>query len=173
MEFRAIVSMMAHMGLEMDLAELTEQEQTVATHYVQLYKQHRAWLHQSTQYQLTDFGLTISDSSQNSQSIIQYVNTGNLPSETSAAFMVIACQLTVNKDESTAAVRLQGLIPEQCYRLRVVNYDLSSNAAFREFQHPLMTDQGLVLEGDVLMKVGLRLPVLHPDSALVLLGERL
>mgnify|MGYP001792069326 CR=1 FL=1 len=79
-------------------------------------------------------------------------------------------QLASSPTEVPPPVRLGGLDPQRRYRVAAV--PLAGGPSAQEIASPPWASEGLVLTGLVLMLVGLQMPVLHPEQALILrLGE--
>jgi len=79
-------------------------------------------------------------------------------------------QLASSPTEMPPPVRLSGLEPGRRYRVATV--PLAGGPTAQEIASPPWSTTGIVLTGQVLMRVGLQMPVLHPEQALILrLGQ--
>ena len=87
---------------------------------------------------------------------------------TEAVFAYV--QLASSPTEVPPPVLLKGLDAQRRYRVTTVPLAGGPNA--QEITQPPWAADGIVLTGQVLMTVGLQMPVLHPEQALILhLGE--
>lgn len=157
MSFRALVAMTGHMGIESDMAELTEADRDILMRYIKLYKQHRSWMHTGKHYRL--------DATQPENLSQLFV------SEDQRQFLLFAGTLEVPLDETIAALPLVGLDTHADYNVTLVNKDDVSTMATREFLHPIMTQDSAVMSGAQLMLQGLVLPFPMPDSLWLVHGE--
>ncbi|MEM7256913.1 MAG: alpha-galactosidase [Pseudomonadota bacterium] len=150
---RAIVALQGQLGFEIDARHLDNDERKQLQHYVSLYKQHREWISESTTWRLdirhdamTQSGLVSADHRQ-------------------SLWFAIATQSI----EQTTPGKLQptGLDPKRQYRVT-----LASNNAQHFVHHskhiPAWLTDAPVICGEVLMQLGLRLPVMPANSALLI-----
>jgi alpha-galactosidase len=158
MAFRAAVAMSGHMGFEMDLRELTEDEEATLARYTALYKENRDWMHRGSQYRL--------------QPPRPEILAQMFVSEAKDRFMVFSATMAVPQSETTGPLRLAGLDGNAKYRLRLLNVDDISRRATRWFDSPLAVEKGLSLIGGTLMQSGIVLPVPFPDTMWLVEGIR-
>lgn len=157
MSFRALVALSGHMGFEMDLRELTEEEAATLRRWTASFKANRFWIHTGRQHRL--------DAPRHDQVSMMFVD------EAQTRFMLLAGQMAVSKAETTAPLRLTGLKEDARYRLRLVNTEDIKPMATRAFRSPLLEADGLVLDGRTLMKAGLVLPAAFPDTIWLVEGQ--
>ena len=157
MSFRAMVAMTGHMGIESDMAELSENDRNTLMRYIALYKQHRQWMHAGYLYRL--------DTSQKSTLAQAFV------AERGEQFMLFSGTLDVLVDETTAPIRLVGLTPDTDYNVRLINKDDINPLATRHFDHPLMNQEMVRMSGAQLMHQGIVPPYPMPDSMWLFHGE--
>jgi alpha-galactosidase len=148
-EFRARVAMFAHFGIEADPACLTPQERERLARQVADYKRWRGLIHSGDQLyaDCDDPSVTVN---------IVVAKDGSE-----------ALALCARIDQSAAAVgpliRLPGLLPDSLYAVTLVEpWPLPSA------QHLASSDfwrSKPVLHGAVLGQVGLRIPMVHPETA--------
>jgi alpha-galactosidase len=147
--FRGRIAMFAHFGIEADPGRLTAEERELLAAHVADYKRRRGLIHSGDQLyaDCDDPGVTVE--------IVVAKDGGE------------ALALCARVDQSAAAVgpliRLPGLRPEARYAVELVEpwpvpaaHHLANGGYWRS--RP-------VLEGAVLGQVGLRLPVVHPETA--------
>ena len=156
MSFRAAVAMTGHMGFEMDLRELTAEEENTLKAATAFYKQERDFLHSGLQYRL--------DTS-HSEIVAQMI-----VDSFKSRFLLFSATMAVSRNETTAPLRLAGLATTKTYRLRLLNPQDIAKSATRKFASPLLTAEGLSLSGAALMQSGVVLPQAHPDTMWIVEG---
>lgn len=156
MSMRASVVLFGHMGMEMDLRELTDQEKHELKAMVALYKQHRALIHSGDFYrlQLPDyahgFGIISADKSEAlySYSLIRS-HTASLPDQ----------------------IRFAGLNKNSVYQMDVIwpikTGDFWPKESIFNFETNLPLLDGQHFTGEALMQLGKQLPRLAPNSSLL------
>lgn len=156
MSMRASVVLFGHMGMEMDLRELTDEDKIELKAMVALYKEHRRLIHSGDLYRLSlpDYahGLGIV-SADKSEALFSYSlmrgHTAGLPDQ----------------------FRFEGLEPESVYRLHVVwpvrSSDFWPKSSIFNFETNLPMLNGQRFTGEVLMQLGNQLPRLAPQSSLI------
>jgi alpha-galactosidase len=151
-EFRARVAMFAHFGIEADPACLTPQEREQLSGQVADYKRWRALIHSGDQLyaDCDDPAVTVE--------IIVSRDGGE------------ALALCARIDQSVSAIgpliRLPGLLPDECYSVTLVEpwpSPAAHHLADSEFWH-----SEPVMSGAVLAQTGLRVPIVHPETAWVI-----
>jgi alpha-galactosidase len=158
MAFRAAVAMTGHMGFEMDLRELTPDEEATLARYTQLYKENRGWMHCGSQHRL--------------QPPRPEIMAQMSVSEEKDRFLAFSATMAVPHSETTGPLRLAGLDENGKYRLRLLNADEISPRATRWFGSPLAVPEGLALSGGALMRSGIVLPLGFPDTMWLVEGTR-
>jgi alpha-galactosidase len=156
MAFRAWVAAQRHMGFEMDLRELTEDEAETLTAITAWYKANRDWLMAGTIHRLDSADPAVTAE-------MQIAADG-------ARFVLFAGQSEASAQILPRPLRLTALDPQARYRVTL------RNAADRPRQSrgPNALKTGpLVLTGQALMGQGLTLPVAWPATMWVVEGERL
>ena len=93
------------------------------------------------------------------------VVSGVVSSDQSDAVFLVACLQSATQS-ARAARRLPGLDPSRNYRVSVV--DIGAEATIYWGSSPPWLATGVTLPGSVLGNVGLELPMLRPDEAVVL-----
>ena len=150
---RAIVALQGQLGFEVDARHLTADETLQLQHYVGIYKQHRAWIAESTCWRLNSHIPALTKSGMVSEDL------------NSSLWFVIA----TDSLQDTAAGKLNplGLDPTRDYHVKLTSNNLD---AFKHFSKhtPAWLDSGVTLSGEALMTLGLTLPVMPAQSALML-----
>lgn len=165
MSFRAITALFGHLGIECDPAALCDNERKELTYYIDLYKKYRPLLHRGRSVFLQP-----ADQSAMAQGCVSI-------DQCSALF----CYVQLSLPEYSIAPRLQffGLAKDKNYRVRFLNYspyeqgaELTKKQAQCMKRLPQSTGNSLsVFQGELLRMIGLQLPIIHPETALLIALE--
>ncbi|MEY4984782.1 MAG: hypothetical protein RIR62_3048, partial [Pseudomonadota bacterium] len=156
MSFRAWVAAQRHMGFEMDLRELTDDEAATLTRVTAWYRANRDWMMAGRILRLpaTDPAVTAE---------MQLAADGG-------RFVLFAGVGAAMVQALARPLPLAGLDPDATYRVRLVN----GGDAPRQSRGPVALKEGdLTLSGRALMTRGLVLPVAWPATMWVVEGTRL
>jgi alpha-galactosidase len=152
LSFRAATAIFGHLGIEWDLTAITPQEANELAGVIAFHKQIRPLLHSGRVVRVDHpdpsvqvHGVVAQDQS---EAVFAYVQLASSPTEV------------------PPPVRLGGLDPQRRYRVAAV--PLAGGPSAQEIASPPWASEGLLLTGQVLMRVGLQMPVLHPEQALIL-----
>ena len=153
LDFRCATALFGTSGIEWDLAELTAEELEPVTGAIAFYRRLRALLHSGdvvrADHHDTPRWCTAS-----------WPQTGGRRSSRT-------CSSPPVRRRCRAASAWPGVDPQARYR--VTAPDLAGGPGTQQVAPPAwMAAGGLTLSGQVLMTVGLQVPVLHPEQALVL-----
>lgn len=151
LDFRCATAFMGHFGIEWNLLDASPQDRSRLASVVALHKEHRELLHGGTVWRLDV---------DRSREIAHLVAA---PDRSEA--MLSYAQLTLSRGSVPPIVRLFGLNPDVRYRFEALPLPNVPEG-------PAVTQPGWLVEGGeasgrVLMNYGLQLPLLHPESALV------
>lgn len=151
--FRAATALFGHLGIEWNIASATECELAVLAAVVAVYKRLRPMMHTGTVVNIDhpDLSATVSGIVARDRSV--------------ALFSYV--QLTSGATERPVPIRLSGLDGDRQYRISLLDLGEASRTAQRR-PPEWVSDGGLTLSGRVLESVGLALPILHPEQALLL-----
>lgn len=150
--YRLVTAMFGHMGLELDVVKLTAAEREEVRELVDLYKQHRTLLHTGDFYRLD-----IGDPALQGYGVV---------SEDKQQALFAATTLALQQQMLLPRVRLAGLDPDRDYR---VTFWIPQEALGpRTAPSELETAGGGIFSARVLMQAGLQLPVLNPESAMLI-----
>jgi alpha-galactosidase len=152
LSFRAGTALFGHLGIEWDLTALTPQESEDLAGVVAYYKQVRSLLHSGRVVRVDHPDATV-------------LVHGVVALDGSEAVFAYV-QLTASPTEVPPPVRLSGVDPRRRYR--VVPVPLAGGPSAQEIASPPWAAHGVVLSGQVLMRVGLQMPVLPPEQAMIL-----
>jgi alpha-galactosidase len=156
MAMRASVTLFGHMGMEMDLRELTDEETVELKAMVVLYKKYRQLVHSGDLFRLE---------------LPDYMHGLGIVSEDKSealfSYNLIACSSASLPDQFHFA----GLEKQAVYQLDVI-WPIKSGAhwpraSIFNFKTHLPDVDGKQFSGEVLMQLGMQLPLLTPQSSLI------
>lgn len=152
--FRGLTALFGHMGVELDPVKESTEEQAGFTHYIALHKQLRPLLHRGNVVRIDhhDPALQIN---------------GVIAQDQSYAVFLLS-QLAMPTYSLSGTARLPGLDPTKQYRLNVLDQPASLRTGGVMKKLPLWLDEEITLSGDWLAKAGLALPVMDPESAVLI-----
>jgi len=156
MDFRARVAMFAHLGVEADPRRMNEAERATLRAHIDLYKRFRALIHDGVQRfaDADDAGLTL-------QTIV---------ARDGGEALALVARTDQAEAAASGAVRLPGLDPAASYRLTLLE-PWPARAA-RQLGDAAFWKARPVIDGSTLALAGLRLPVVHPETAWLVHLER-
>lgn len=156
LEYRILTSFFGHLGFEQNLLELSDDECKQLAHYLQLYKHYRSLIHSG------DFiRLNTSDIAQNIYGVVNDVKT--------QALFAIA-QIDFPKTMLPAKLKIPYLDLTENYKLKLLNQQ--DNIGYLMKQQPSICCEDILFSGNLLARVGIDLPIMHPESILLLLIEQ-
>jgi alpha-galactosidase len=156
MAFRAWVAAQRHMGFEMDLRELTEDEALTLARVTSWYKANRDWM-------MAGRILRLDSDDQAVTAEMQVAADGG-------RFVVFAGQAETSRQSLPRPLRLTGLEPDARYEVSLTNPE----DAPRQSRGPNALKSGpLTLTGRMLMTKGILLPVAWPATMWVVEGRKL
>jgi alpha-galactosidase len=155
--FRCTVALTGHMGMEIDLRELSPDELSTIQGWIGRYKQHRSLLHGGVVRRIeTD------DPSIYAHAVI---------SEEGERFLLFAFFTDATLNSVQGPLRISGLDPARLYSLSLWEKPETPSSLMRTFDSPLNSETPATMSGSFLEQVGIVLPVGFPDSAVVLEGR--
>jgi len=150
---RAIVALQGQLGFEIDARHISKEESEILKHYVSLYKTYRKWISTSLSFRL--------------DSNIDRVCCCGLVSEDQQNSLWFA--VATNSISTTAPGKLlpKGLIANKSYTIKLVS---SNSDYFKSFAKklPAWLNGEITASGEVLMAIGLNLPIMPSQSALLI-----
>ncbi len=156
MAFRAQVAAQRHLGFEMDLRELTEEES-------QTLKSVTAWWKENRNWTMTADILRLDAADPSVTAEMQLANDG-------ACFILTAGQSETSIQILPRPLRLTGLDPKAFYRVSLKNPEVAA----KHSRGPNALKKGaLTLSGQYLMTNGITLPAAWPATMFVVEGTRL
>ncbi len=153
LQFRCLTALFGHAGLEMDVTELSSEEHEYLTSWTALYKELRGLLHTGDLVRADHpdpsvwvHGVVAADASE-------------------AAYAVV--RMDTSPEDRTDRVRLPGLNPNTRYRVEFVH--ALSDPGNGIAPPPWIADGGVLeLSGAALARAGVALPVLFPQTGVLL-----
>jgi alpha-galactosidase len=156
MAFRAWVAAQRHMGFEMDLRELTEDEAATLARVTAWYRANRDWMLQGRLLRLDSDDPTVTAE-------MQIAADGG-------RFVAFAGVSAAPSQQLPRPLRLTGLDPVALYRVELANPEDRA----KQSRGPVaLKSGGLTLSGAALMNGGVMLPVAWPATMWVVEGTRL
>ncbi|MEP2370602.1 MAG: alpha-galactosidase [Ilumatobacter sp.] len=149
--FRAATAIFGHLGVEWNVATLSESERTRLRAIIALHKHHRELLHGGDAVRFTTEAA--------------YVARGVYATDRSHAIVSFA-QLTTASSLTPPPLRMPGLDPDARYRVEHLPIPGERWGAARV--QPAWLSGGIALTGRQLAVHGVQPPVLHPESAVLL-----
>jgi alpha-galactosidase len=152
LSFRAITALFGHFGIEWDVREASESERGELASAIAFYKQHRTLLHGGRMVRV-DYP----DAAAQAHGVVSQDR-----SEAVFAYATLAA----SRFEIPPRLRLPGLDDARLYRVSL-GLPLAASATLGYGQPPWLAS-GTVASGRVLGELGLPMPLLRPEQALVL-----
>ena len=156
LEYRILTNFFGHLGFEQNLLELEEQDCQQLKHYLNLYKRYRGLVHSGNLFRI--------DTTDKGQNIYGVVN-----SEQTQALFAIAqndfpCNMIAGK------LRINYLDSSHLYTVKLLNAQENTGYLMKK-SVPLCVEE-LVLSGKIIAEIGIQLPIMHPQSILLMLIEQ-
>lgn len=156
MEMRASVTLFGHMGMEMDLRELTDAEKIELKAMTDLYKQHRELVHSGELFRLE---------------LPAYINGLGIVAEDKSQGLFSCSFVACSKASLPDQYLFSGLAKETLYKLDIIwpikNGQKWPKSVLFGFANHLGAVDGHTFSGEILMQLGLQLPLLTPQSSLI------
>ncbi|KQR24507.1 alpha-galactosidase [Agreia sp. Leaf335] len=153
LSFRLATALFGHAGIEWDLTTASETELDAIRVWASLYREQRALLHSGVLVRADDV-----DPARQLHGIVA-------ADAMAAIFSVVTVAAT--RDSAVAPVRFPGLHPDLVYRVRAVKLG-EWPRVLQDAPPPWWVHGGVTLSGRVLGELGLTMPLLLPEQALVL-----
>ncbi|TBR43822.1 alpha-galactosidase [Marinomonas agarivorans] len=153
--FRAGTALLGHLGIEWNLLEATVEQKAVISSWIAQYKSVREILHTGNNWRLP----SADGRAQANWALSKDRQKG----------LLAYAQLTMPKQAQPLPVRLPDLIPDQLYKVTVLEQGPMPHHLMKKMAE--WWDSPLVLNGASLTKLGLQLPILDPESLVLLAIE--
>ena len=162
LSFRAITALFGHFGLEWDVRQVHGAEREELKRFIGLYKEHRGLIHSGR--------MVRADVADDSLMLHGVVAQGAAAAGDTAALFALVSTRTAFA-EQPGRIAIPGLEPERNYRVEAIfptpgDADYAHN--FTQAQPPAWLAAGAEASGRFLAEVGLPMPILNPEHALLL-----
>ena len=149
--FRGITALFGHMGVELDPASAPEDEKQVFAKYIALHKTFRHLLHTGDHFRCdTD---------------VKETQAWGVVSENKEEAILMYAQFKMPEYALAAPLKIPGLNPDISYQVEVL--EKSSSDIYMKQCPPWMLEK-VSMDGALLSQLGLMMPVLQPESALLI-----
>ncbi len=150
---RATVALQGQFGFEIDARKLDSQDIITLNHYTELYKLHRAWLAEASFWQLQTYSESLTSS-------------GNVSADQKTALFCVIANGNVKKTRP-GHLPLTGLDSAKRYKLSLESANANDLSPFNKAMPP-WCENAITTTGELLMSLGVPLPVMPPQSALLI-----
>ncbi|MDD1795324.1 alpha-galactosidase [Enterovibrio sp. ZSDZ42] len=150
MSFRGITALFGHMGAELDPVGLEDNELRAFARYIGLHKQYRPLLHHGNCFNLP---------SHDPNTRIHGVTDDTVT-------LLAVAQLAMPKYAQGGRLRLPVLCPDKRYRIDILDAPSAFSSTMKH--KPAWMVKPLTFQGDQLIRIGLSLPIMDPESAMLL-----
>lgn len=171
LSFRAITALFGHFGMEWDIREVQGAEREELKRFISLYKEHRGLIHtgRMVRADLADESMMVHGVVADSVIDDATHDGGIAVGATAALFAVVKTR--TGFAEQPGRVTIPGLKASRSYRVEAIfptPADADYGHTFIEAQPVAWLADGAVATGRFLGEVGLPMPVLNPEHALLL-----
>ena len=150
---RAIVALQGQYGYEVDARKLSEPEKQTLKYYVSLYKKHRSWISNCRTVRLDE--------------TVENLLCSGFVSDNQNSSLWFAVAVASLPSTLAGNIVLKHLSAEKTYRVRLISNNLEDLKIFTK-KIPAWLQDGAVVSGALLMTVGLTLPVMPAQSAVLI-----
>ncbi len=151
--FRALAAGFGHMGVEADLTKMSDADREIVRAAIHRHKEDREIWHRGTFRRIRTVDPSLTG--------VMAISPNRRQSR------LIITQADRPRAGMTPRLRLNGLMPEQTYRVSLQYASENVDMANRQFDNPLWAD-GFVLAGDDLEAAGIGLPALYAQTGLAI-----
>ena len=155
-DYRILTAFFANLGFEQNLLELTAAECAQLKSYIDLYKQYRSLIHSGDFIRLNTI-----DSGQKIYGVVSH--------DRSQALLAVA-QNGFPVNQISAKLQLPYLNPDKNYQVRLLNQQENTGYLMKK-SVPLCRGE-LCLSGNLIANIGIQLPIMHPQSILLIVFEQ-
>lgn len=152
--FRGLTALFGHMGVELDPVKENDSEREGFARYIALHKQLRPLLHT---------GQVVRIDHHDKEMLINGVIA-----EDKRNAVYIMSQLGMPNYALCGNVQFEGLLADQLYKLTILDEPPTLRSSGIMKRLPTWFEEETILSGDWLAKVGIALPVMDPESALLI-----
>lgn len=153
MELRVATAFFGHMGMELNLLEEVPQDIEVLKKGIELHKKHRTLLHGGDFYRLDT---------------PQHVNAIGVVSSNMDEGLFSWCNMTGHRETLPGRIFFTGLAHDYKYRVRIIwPAPVISTTSPSIIEAADLIDGGCVIPGEALMRVGMQVPLMKPETCLI------
>jgi alpha-galactosidase len=153
--FRAGTALLGHLGIEWNLLDANTEQKATIKRWIEHYKNQRHILHKGNNWRLP----SADGCAQSSWALSQDQTQG----------LLVYCQMTMPKQAHPLPLKLPNLMADQHYRITVLEHSPIPDHLMKTM--PSWWHEPLILNGASLLNMGLQLPILDPESLLLLTIE--
>ena len=153
--FRAVTALFGHLGVEWNLLRTSADERSLLGELIAFYKERRDLLHtgMALRYEHPDAAI---------------IAHGVISTDRSDALVSVA-RVATSEHLVSEPLRVRGLDSRRHYRVETADLALLRTMAFGPaLKQPGWIEHGVEATGRQLAEIGLQLPVLHPESAILI-----
>ncbi|MCG7588138.1 alpha-galactosidase [Photobacterium sp. OFAV2-7] len=150
--FRGLTALFGHMGIELDPVKESETEKQGFMKYIQLHKQLRPLLHSGDAIRLST-----DDDAHLAHAVIATAQD---------KAVVLVAQLSMPTNSLSSTLRIPGLNKDKLYSISLLDYPENFHDIVN--LQPLWTKEPVVASGEWLKKAGIAMPILDPESAILI-----
>lgn len=154
LDTRAIVALQGQTGYEFDSRLLSDADRVTVQHYTKIYKDNRNWLAEAKLWR--------------SPAIQGCIHAQGLVSENQSQSLWSAVSDGSHLHATAGKFKFHGLDPQATYTVTCLNANLPYLAHFAKALPAWMEQPSITLSGELLMQMGLVLPYMPPQTALLL-----
>ncbi len=161
LSFRAITALFGHFGMEWDVRQVAGAEREELKRFIALFKEHRDLIHSGR--------MVRADVPDESLMLHGVVAAGSAEAGTTAALFALVSTRTAFA-EQPGKVTIPGLDPDRSYRVEAISPtpgDTDYAHTFTQVQPLAWLATGAVANGRFLAEVGVPMPILNPEHALL------
>lgn len=153
MQMRVASAFFGHMGMEMNLLKETSENLAILKAGIALHKQHRALLHSGKLLRLDT---------------PRHFNAMGIVSDDQTEALFSWANLTGHRETLPGRLYPPGIDPSRNYSVQIIwPHPVSSVSSPSIVDRADLGGAGIVVPGDALMRVGIQLPLLHPETCLI------
>jgi len=156
-EFRGLTALFGHMGIELDPVEEDHSEKAGFERYIKLHKSLRPLLHSGKTWRVPS-----DDKAHQIHAVV---------AEDQSQAVIMVAQLSMPTNQLSGHLRIPGLDPQGLYRVFLL--DKPQNYHHIVNYQPPWTESGCELTGEWCAEIGLTMPILDAETAILVKVERI
>ncbi|HSO92786.1 MAG TPA: alpha-galactosidase [Arthrobacter sp.] len=164
LSFRALTALFGHFGMEWDVRQVEGVQREELKRFIGIYKEHRGLIHSGRMVRAD-----LADESLMLHGVVAAVGGPAVPGSTAALFTLVSTR--TSPAEQPGRIAIPGLAADAHYRVEAVfpaPGDADYARTFTQVQPPAWLESGATASGRFLAEVGLPMPGLNPEHALLL-----